>query len=173
MDSNLSVNLAEQPEGGYTVTSNELPELVTEGDSAEEAMENLEDAYAAAHELYEDLGRPVPAGGEKPAKKSPRFSTFPPESRIDSEADVPVDNGQLRFEAMICEYELRLPGRKLRALGCEELSRRGRGSHRIWRNALTGGSAVVPDFGTRDLRIGTIRAVLRNLGVGWGEFLRG
>ena len=173
MDSNLSVNLAEQPEGGYTVTSNELPELVTEGDSAEEAMENLEDAYAAALELYEDLGRPVPAGSEKPAKRGPRFSTFPPESRIDTGADILPDNGQLRFEAMLCEYELRLPGRKLRALGCEEHPRRGRGSHRIWRNALTGGSAVVPDFGSRDLRIGTIRAVLRNLGVGWGEFLRG
>ena len=25
MDRNLSVNLAEQPEGGYTLTSNELP----------------------------------------------------------------------------------------------------------------------------------------------------
>ena len=47
MDSNLSVNLAEQPEGGYTLTSNELPELVTEGDSVDEAMENLKDAYAA------------------------------------------------------------------------------------------------------------------------------
>ena len=173
MDTNLSVNLAEQPEGGYTVTSNELPELVTEGDSVEEAMENLEDAYAAALELYEDLGRPVPAGGEKPAKRSPRFAAFPPESRFDTGADILQDNGQLGFEAMLCEYELRLPGRKLRALGCEELSRRGRGSHRIWRNALTGGSAVVPDYGDRDLRVGTIRAVLRNLGVGWEEFLRG
>lgn len=173
MNYNVSVHFAEQPEGGYTVTCEELPELVTEGDSEEEAMENLEDAYAAALELYEELGRPVPAGGEKPAKRSPRFSTFPPESRIDTDADILPDNGQLRFEAMLCEYELRLPGRKLRALGCEEQSRRGRGSHRIWRNVLTGGLAVVPDYGDRDLRIGTIRAALRNLGVGWGEFLRG
>ncbi len=41
MDSNLSVNLAEQPEGGYTLTSNEFPELVTEGDSVDEAMVNF------------------------------------------------------------------------------------------------------------------------------------
>ena len=173
MDSNLSVNLAEQPEGGYTLTSNELPELVTEGDSVDEAMENLKDAYAAALELYEELGRPAPAGGEKSAQRSPRFAVFSPESRVDFDADVPVDNGQLRFEAMLCEYDLRLPGRKLRALGCEEHLRRTRGSHRIWRNPLTGGSAVVPDYGSRDLRVGTVRVVLRNLGVGWEEFLRG
>lgn len=173
MDSNLSVNLAEQPEGGYTLTSNELPELVTEGDSVEQAMENLKDAYAAALELYEDLGRPAPAAGEKSAKSSPRFAAFPPEARIDSDADVPPDNGQLRFEATLCEYELRLPARKLRALGCEEQLRRVRGSHRIWSNPLTGGSAVVPDYGSRDLRVGTVRAVLRKLGVGWEEFLRG
>ncbi|MDE0042976.1 MAG: type II toxin-antitoxin system HicA family toxin [Candidatus Poribacteria bacterium] len=72
---------------------------------------------------------------------------------------------------MLGECELRLPARKLRALGCEEHPRRERGSHRIWRNPLTGGSAVVPDYGSRDLRIGTIRAVLRNLGVGWRAFL--
>ena len=172
MDSNLSVNLAEQPEGGYTLTSNEFPELVTEGDSVEEAMENLEDAYAAALELYEELGRTMPAGREKPTQRGPRFAAFPLEPRIDSDADVPPDNGQLRFEAMLGEYELRLPARKLRALGCEEHRRRGRGSHWIWRNPLTGGSAVVPDYGGRDLRVGTVRAVLRNLGVGWEEFLR-
>ena len=172
MDRNLSVNLAEQPEGGYTLTSNELPELVTEGDSVDEAMENLGDAYAAALELYEELGRPAPVGGEKPPKRSPRLAAFPPESRIGSDADLPADNGQLRFEAILGEYELRLPARKLRALGCEERPRRGRGSHRIWRNPLTGGSAVVPDYGSRDLRIGTIRVVLRNLGVGWEEILR-
>ena len=173
MDSNLSVNLAEQPEGGYTLTSNELPELVTEGDSVDEAMENLKDAYAAALELYEELGRLVPAGGEKPLERGPRFAAFSPESRIDSDANVPADNGQLRFEATLGEYEMRLPGRKLRALGCEEQLRRERGSHRIWRNPLTGGSAVVPDYGSRDLRVGTVRAVLRKLGVGWEEFLRG
>ncbi len=173
MDRNLSVNLAEQPESGYTLTSNELPKLVTEGDSVDEAMENFKDAYAATLELYEELGHPDPVGGEKPREKGPRFAAFSPESRIDSDAHVPPDNGQLRFEATLCEYELRLPARKLRALGCEELARRGRGSHRIWRNPITGGSAVVLDYGSRDLRVGTIRAVLRNLGVGWAEFLRG
>ena len=173
MDRNFSVNLAEQPEGGYTLTSNELPALVTEGDSVDEAMENFKDAYSAALELYEELGRTMPAAAEKPPGRHPRFAAFSPEARIESDADVPVDNGQLRFEATLGEYELRLPARKLRAMGCEEHPRRGRGSHRIWRNPLTGGSAVVPDYGGRDLRVGTIRAVLRNLGVGWEEFLSG
>ena len=69
-------------------------------------------------------------------------------------------------------HELRLPGRKLRALGCHETPRRGDGLHQIWSNPLTGGSAVVPDRGDRDLRIGTVRAATRNLGFGWGDVLK-
>jgi antitoxin HicB len=49
-----------QPEGGYTVTSPLLPELVTEGDTLEEVMENVKDALRAVLELYEDMGRPIP-----------------------------------------------------------------------------------------------------------------
>lgn len=41
-----------QPEGGYTVTSPILPELVTEGDTLEEAYANVSDALAAVMELY-------------------------------------------------------------------------------------------------------------------------
>jgi antitoxin HicB len=51
-----------QEEGGYTVTSPVLPGLVTEGDSLEEALTNVEDALRATLELYEDTGRPVPSG---------------------------------------------------------------------------------------------------------------
>ncbi len=53
--------LSPQPEGGYTVTSPVLPELVTEGGTAEEAIENARDALAAVIEIYEDLGKPLPA----------------------------------------------------------------------------------------------------------------
>jgi antitoxin HicB len=52
--------LTPQPEGGYTVTSPLLPELVTEGDSFYEALENVKDALAAVVELYQDLGRSLP-----------------------------------------------------------------------------------------------------------------
>lgn len=48
--------LTPQPEGGYTVTSPLLPELVTEGDSLDEALENVKDALAAVIEAYQDLG---------------------------------------------------------------------------------------------------------------------
>lgn len=54
--------LTPQPEGGYTVTSPTLPGLVTEGDSLEQALENVEDALRATLELYEDTGRPIPSG---------------------------------------------------------------------------------------------------------------
>jgi antitoxin HicB len=58
----VSLILQPQPEGGYTVTSPALPGLVTEGDSVEEALENARDALRATLELYEDTGRPIPAG---------------------------------------------------------------------------------------------------------------
>jgi len=51
-----------QPEGGYTVTSPLLPELITEGDTLEEANANVADALAAVAELYSDMGRILPQG---------------------------------------------------------------------------------------------------------------
>lgn len=49
-----------QPEGGFTVTSPVLPELLTEGDTLEEAHANVHDALEAVVELYEDEGRALP-----------------------------------------------------------------------------------------------------------------
>jgi antitoxin HicB len=57
---NIPLVLEPQPEGGYTVTSPLLPELVTEGDTADEALENVRDALSAVVELYQELGRPLP-----------------------------------------------------------------------------------------------------------------
>ena len=54
--------LEPQPEGGYTVTSPLLPELITEGDTVEECLTNVEDAFAVVEEIYEDTGRPMPKG---------------------------------------------------------------------------------------------------------------
>ena len=53
--------LTRQPEGGHTVTSPLLPELVTEGDTLEEALAHVQDALQAVMELYDDLGKPLPA----------------------------------------------------------------------------------------------------------------
>ena len=57
MDYRVPLILTPHAAGGYTVTSPLLPELVTEGDSVSEALENVKDALAAVIELYEDLGR--------------------------------------------------------------------------------------------------------------------
>jgi len=51
--------------------------------------------------------------------------------------------------------------RKLIALGCQEIPRRGRGSHRKWFNPVTQQVTVVPDWGGRDLKLGTVRAAVR------------
>jgi antitoxin HicB len=57
-----------QPEGGYTVTSPVLPELVTEGDTLEEAQANVRDAFEAVVELYADEGRALPASISLPVR---------------------------------------------------------------------------------------------------------
>ncbi|MCD5407468.1 MAG: type II toxin-antitoxin system HicB family antitoxin [Desulfotomaculum sp.] len=52
--------LSPQAEGGYTVTSPVLPELVTEGEDFSEAMKNVQDALVAVLEIYQDSGKPFP-----------------------------------------------------------------------------------------------------------------
>jgi len=61
-------------------------------------------------------------------------------------------------------------GRKLRALGCQELLRRSPGSHRKWYNPATDRIASLPDWGSKDLKVGTLRAVVRQLGLDWKAF---
>lgn len=61
--------------------------------------------------------------------------------------------------------------RKLMDLGCQEVPRQSGGSHRKWTNPATGRSTVVPDWGGRDLKTGTVRAAVRQLGLDWGDFL--
>ncbi len=63
--------LSPQPEGGFTVTSPLLPELVTEGDTVEEAITNVRDALAAVVEAYEDLGRSLPQNTQLADPSSP------------------------------------------------------------------------------------------------------
>ncbi len=63
--------LSPQPEGGFTVTSPLLPELVTEGDTLDDALANARDALAAVVEAYEDLGRALPANMKLPDANSP------------------------------------------------------------------------------------------------------
>ncbi len=60
--------------------------------------------------------------------------------------------------------------RKLRRLGCEEIPRRGSGSHRKWWNPAASAGCVLPDWGAKDLKTGTIRAAVRQLQLRWDDF---
>jgi mRNA interferase HicA len=60
--------------------------------------------------------------------------------------------------------------RKLRALNCVELPRRGGGSHRKWLNSSNNQATIVPDWGTKDLKSGTLQAIVRQLGLKWRDF---
>jgi len=60
--------------------------------------------------------------------------------------------------------------KKLRVLGCHEIPRRGRGSHRKWINPALGKGTVIPDWGNKDLKQATIRAILKQLSIDFGDF---
>ncbi|MCI0785163.1 MAG: type II toxin-antitoxin system HicA family toxin [Chloroflexi bacterium] len=61
--------------------------------------------------------------------------------------------------------------RKLRRLGCE-FDRRARGDHEIWINSATHARTTIPNWGSRDLKAGTLAAILRDLGISRQEFER-
>ena len=62
--------------------------------------------------------------------------------------------------------------RKLAAMGCREIPRRGRGAHRKWTNPAANRSTVLPDHSGKDLKLGTFRAAVRQLGLDWADFQR-
>ena len=53
----LPLVLEPQPEGGYTVTSPLVPELITEGDTLDEVMGNVLEAWQVVLDIYHDDGR--------------------------------------------------------------------------------------------------------------------
>lgn len=62
----LPLIFSPQPEGGFTVTSPALPELLTEGDTLDEAYANVPDALSAVLELYAEQGRSLPESTRVP-----------------------------------------------------------------------------------------------------------
>jgi len=56
----LPLVLEPQPEGGYLITCPFLPELITEGDTVQEALSNANDALAAIVEALKELKRSLP-----------------------------------------------------------------------------------------------------------------
>lgn len=146
----LPLLLEPQPEGGYTVTSPLVPELVTEGDTLEEALMNVQDAWEAVLGLYEDDGRPLPVG-----------------------LSLDVMDGPIALHVMALPAGV---GSRLVLLtdeGCRDVSMPMTAEHRLWRNDATGRDAVIPDLGEKDLKMGTVQAVVRQLGLDWQEFLNG
>ncbi|MEY2911851.1 MAG: hypothetical protein RLZZ184_1160 [Cyanobacteriota bacterium] len=63
--------LTPQPEGGFTVTSPLLPELITEGDSMNEVLANVQDALESVIEMYEDLGKELSQNLQSVDQNSP------------------------------------------------------------------------------------------------------
>lgn len=62
--------------------------------------------------------------------------------------------------------------RRLRALGCQEIPRKGGGSHRKWYNPNSSKKVPVPipDWGSKDLKMGTLRHIIYQLDLDWEEF---
>jgi antitoxin HicB len=56
----LPLVLEPQPEGGYVVTCPLLPELITEGESVQDALQNANDALVAIVEALKELNQPMP-----------------------------------------------------------------------------------------------------------------
>jgi antitoxin HicB len=63
MKRRFSVVLAPQPEGGYTVTSPDILELVTEGDTRDEAFAMAKDCADALALTFLDRGDDAPDEG--------------------------------------------------------------------------------------------------------------
>ena len=76
----------ESPENAYTVTCAELPELITEGDTIDEALDNSVDAFVTTLGIYEELNKELPSEimVTEPRANTPRFQTITPrESKSD------------------------------------------------------------------------------------------
>ena len=54
-------------------------------------------------------------------------------------------------------------------LGCA-LDRYAKGSHEIWRNPKTRSRTTIANWGSRDLKPGTISRILRDLGIRKEDF---
>ncbi len=60
--------------------------------------------------------------------------------------------------------------KKLKQMGCQEIPRKGGGSHRKCYNPDHNAIVPIPDWGTKDLKLGTVRQIIRQLGLDWEEF---
>ena len=54
------VCLVPEDGGGYSVFMPDLPGVVSQGETEEEAIHNIEEAFLGAAEVYEEMGQPIP-----------------------------------------------------------------------------------------------------------------
>ena len=67
----LPLVLEPQPEGGYVVTCPLLPELITEGEDVQNALQNANDALAAIVEAWKQLNKPLPPALQPSQENTP------------------------------------------------------------------------------------------------------
>jgi antitoxin HicB len=58
----VRVLLIPEEGGGYSAHALRLPGVVSEGETIKEALTNIEDAFRASIETYEEAGGPIPWG---------------------------------------------------------------------------------------------------------------
>ena len=59
---------------------------------------------------------------------------------------------------------------KLEGYGCEELPKRGKGSHRMWHNPENGKMGMLPYHGSKDIYVKWLSKCVKSLGIDWDEF---
>lgn len=59
--------------------------------------------------------------------------------------------------------------KKLRSLGCYEILHSD-GSHRKWFNPQTNRATSIPDWGAKDIKLGTLKAIVKQVGFDWKTF---
>jgi antitoxin HicB len=65
----FSIILEPQQGGGFTVLVPALPEVVTEGDTEQEALANAEQAIRAVIAYRQDRGLPIPADAQPEVRR--------------------------------------------------------------------------------------------------------
>ena len=115
-----------QPEGGYTVTSPLLPDLLTEGETVADGLDNITNAPGSR-------ARDLPRARKAPSSRNLLTRPLP----------TPYE---LRWSWPF--HEILRRGTKALDPGVpQRCQRTGDGSHRKWLNPATGNSTVLPDWG--------------------------
>ena len=139
----LPLTLEPQPEGGFTITSPASPRASHRSGYSSRCDAQRLGCLASG---LGDIRRRGPSSADGPSC----------DGRVQWTTYARYPYSRVRYREL---------ARILLDLGCQEVPRRSRGSHRRWRNDANGRTASIPDWGSKDLRTGTVRAVIRQLGL--------